>query len=121
VLWRRASPVIYGRVGQLSAIILPAYRQPDGDKRTSRLTPLLLYNCAPLSFLDVEQSDYACATLGVYEQRGGALAVEFFETSYRRSIEKYRAALSAFTPFFVIFPADMSVSFCPTRCDGRVP
>jgi len=34
--------------------------------------------------------------LGVYEQRSVALAVELFETTYRRSIEKYRAALGAF-------------------------
>jgi Fic family protein len=78
-----------------------AYLQPfeDGNKRTSRLTsnlPLLLYNCAPLSFLDVEQSDYAYAMLGVYEQRSVALAIELFETTYRRSVEKYRAALGAF-------------------------
>lgn len=78
-----------------------AYLQPfeDGNKRTSRLTsnlPLLLYNCAPLSFLDVQQADYAYAMLGVYEQRGVALAVELFETTYRRSVEKYRAALGAF-------------------------
>ena len=78
-----------------------AYLQPfeDGNKRTSRLTcnlPLLLYNCAPLSFLNVEQPDYAYAMLGVYEQRSVALAVELFETAYRRSIEKYRAALGAF-------------------------
>jgi Fic family protein len=78
-----------------------AYLQPfeEGNRRTSRLTsnlPPLLYNCAPLSFLDVEQSDYAYAMLGVYEQRSVALAVELFETTYRRSIEKYRAALGAF-------------------------
>jgi Fic family protein len=78
-----------------------AYLQPfeDGNKRTSRLTsnlPLLLYNCAPLSFLEVEQSDYAYAMLGVYEQRSVALAVELFESTYQRSIEKYRAALGAF-------------------------
>jgi len=34
--------------------------------------------------------------LGVYEQRSVALAVELFEATYRRSIEKYRAALGAF-------------------------
>jgi Fic family protein len=78
-----------------------AYLQPFeyGNKGTSRVAsnlPLLLYNCAPLSFLDVEQSDYACAMLGVYEQGSVALAVELFETTYRRSIEKYRAALGAF-------------------------
>ena len=78
-----------------------AYLQPfeDGNKRTSRLAanlPLLLYNCAPLSFLDVDRPDYASAMLGVYEQRSVALANELFEATYRRSIEKYRAALGAF-------------------------
>jgi hypothetical protein len=34
--------------------------------------------------------------LGVYEQRSVALAVELFEATYRRSIEKYRAALGPF-------------------------
>ena len=34
--------------------------------------------------------------LGIYEQRSVALAVELFETTYRRSIEKYRAALGSF-------------------------
>lgn len=77
-----------------------AYLQPfeDGNKRTSRLTanlPLLLYNCAPLSFLDVEAPDYALAMLGVYEQRNVDLAVELFEATYRRSIDKYRVALSS--------------------------
>ena len=78
-----------------------AYLQPfeDGNKRTSRLSanlPLLLDNCAPLSFLDVDVSEYAFAMMGVYEERNVALAVELFETTYRRSIDKYRAALSAF-------------------------
>lgn len=79
-----------------------AYLQPfaDGNKRTSRLganMPLMLYNCAPLSFLDVERSDYATAMLGVYEQRNVAAAVDLFEFIYRRSIQKYsvlRASLS---------------------------
>jgi Fic family protein len=78
-----------------------AYLQPfeDGNKRTSRLSanlPLLIYNCAPLSFLEVEVSEYAYAMLGVYEQRNVALAVDLFEATYRRSIAKYHAALSAF-------------------------
>jgi Fic family protein len=83
-----------------------AYLQPfaDGNKRTSRLCanmPLMLYNCAPLSFLDVERSDYATAMLGVYEQRNVAAAVDLFEFIYRRSIQKYsvlRASLSAPDP-----------------------
>lgn len=83
-----------------------AYLQPfaDGNKRTSRLSanmPLLLHNCAPLSFLDVERTDYAVAMLGVYEQRNVAAAVELFEFIYRRSILKYsvlRASLSVPDP-----------------------
>lgn len=50
-----------------------AYLQPfeDGNKHASRLSaniPLMLYNCAPLSFLDVEAQDYAYAMMGVYER-----------------------------------------------------
>ena len=83
-----------------------AYLQPfaDGNKRTSRLSanmPLMLYNCAPLSFLDVERNDYATAMLGVYEQRNVAAAVELFEFIYRRSIQKYsvlRASLGVPDP-----------------------
>jgi hypothetical protein len=77
-----------------------AYLQPfeDGNKRTSRLCanlPLLLQNCAPLSFMDVEQADYALAILAVYEQQDVSLAVELFEWTYRRSIDKYAAILEA--------------------------
>jgi Fic family protein len=83
-----------------------AYLQPfaDGNKRTSRLCanmPLMLYNCAPLSFLDVERSDYATALLGVYEQRKVDAAVDLFEFIYRRSIQKYsvlRASMAAPDP-----------------------
>lgn len=71
-----------------------AYLQPfaDGNTRTTRLSanmPLLLHNCAPLSFLDVERTDYAMAMLGVYEHCNVAVAVELFEFIYRRSIQKY--------------------------------
>lgn len=70
----------------------------DGNKRTSRLCanlPLMLANCAPLAFLDVEAADYAMAMLGVYEQRNPAIAVELFEWTYRRSIDKYKTILEA--------------------------
>ena len=77
-----------------------AYLQPfeDGNKRTSRLCAnllLLLQNCAPLSFMDVEQADYALAVLAIYEQQDVSLAVELFEWTYRRSIDKYAAILEA--------------------------
>lgn len=79
-----------------------AYLQPfeDGNKRTSRLAaniPLLMYNFAPLSFLDVETHDYAYAMMGVYEQCNVALAVEVFAAAYTRSIQKYRILLAAAT------------------------
>jgi Fic family protein len=77
-----------------------AYLQPfeDGNKRTSRLCanlPLLLYNCAPLSFLDVDRADYAMAMLGVYERLDVRLAIELFAWTYRRSIPKYQAVLAS--------------------------
>jgi hypothetical protein len=77
-----------------------AYLQPfeDGNKRTSRLCsnlPLLLSNCAPLSFLNVEPADYALAMLGVYEKQDVSLAVDLFDWTYRRSIVKYRAVLES--------------------------
>lgn len=77
-----------------------AYLQPfeDGNKRTSRLSaniPLMLYNCAPLSFLDVDAQDYAYAMMGVYERCDVTLAVELFIWVYQRSIQKYAIQLDA--------------------------
>jgi Fic family protein len=77
-----------------------AYLQPfeDGNKRTSRLAanlPLLLSNCAPLSFLDVEVQHYAYAMLGVYERNDTRLAAELFAWTYRRSIDKYQVVREA--------------------------
>jgi Fic family protein len=77
-----------------------AYLQPfeDGNKRTSRLAsnvPLMLYNCAPLSFMDVGRDDYAQAMIGVYEQCDVALAVDLFTWTYRRSLDKYKAVLAS--------------------------
>jgi hypothetical protein len=77
-----------------------AYLQPfeDGNKRSSRLCanlPLMLSNCAPLSFLDVETTDYAMAMLGVYERLDLTLAMELFDWTYRRSIPGYRAVLES--------------------------
>lgn len=77
-----------------------AYLQPfeDGNKRTSRLAanlPLMLANCAPLSFIDVDSTDYAMAMLGVYERLDLALAVELFSWAYRHSVPRYRTTLEA--------------------------
>jgi Fic family protein len=77
-----------------------AYLQPfeDGNKRTSRLAaniPLMLYNGAPLSFLDVDPRDYAKAMLGIYELLDVAIAVELFAWTYRRSIRKYQVIVES--------------------------
>lgn len=77
-----------------------AYLQPfeDGNKRTSRVSaniPLLLYNCAPLSFLDINPHDYAQAMLGVYELHDLSMAQELFAFTYRRSIAKYSVILES--------------------------
>jgi Fic family protein len=77
-----------------------AYLQPfeDGNKRTSRLAanvPLLLRNCAPLSFLGVEPDDYAMAMMGVYECLDVSMAADLFTWTYGRSIDKYAAVLKA--------------------------
>lgn len=77
-----------------------AYLQPfeDGNKRTSRLSaniPLLLYNCAPLSFLDVSDDDYGKARIGVYELLDTSIAADLFARTYRRSIVKYAAQIGA--------------------------
>jgi len=77
-----------------------AYLQPfeDGNKRTSRLSaniPLLMYNCAPLSFLDVTDDDYSRAKIGVYERLDISAAADLFAWTYRRSIEKYAVQIQA--------------------------
>ncbi|MET0211343.1 MAG: Fic family protein, partial [Burkholderiaceae bacterium] len=75
-----------------------AYLQPyeDGNKRVSRLAaniPLMLYNQAPLSFLDVDRLDYAYAMLGFYEYGDLSIAIDLFSWSYRRSQLRYRGIL----------------------------
>ena len=77
-----------------------AYLQPfeDGNKRVSRLAaniPLMLYNQAPLSFLDVDREDYALAMMGVYETRDVSMAVDLFDWTYRRSHAKYKVVLES--------------------------
>lgn len=77
-----------------------AYLQPfeDGNKRVSRLAaniPLMLYNQAPLSFLDVNREDYALAMMGVYESCDVSMAQDLFDWTYRRSQAKYKVVLES--------------------------
>lgn len=84
-----------------------AYLQPfeDGNKRVSRVAaniPLMLYNQAPLSFLDVDREDYALAMMGIYEACDVSMAVDLFDWTYRRSQTKYKVvseSLGAPDPF----------------------
>ncbi len=70
------------------------YLQPfeDVNKRTSRLAAnisLTRHNLCPLSFTDVDQSDYIRATLGVYELNRVDYLRDVFSWAYRRSCARH--------------------------------
>ena len=72
------------------------YLQPfeDVNKRLSRLAaniPLVQRNLGPLSFVDVSQSDYTSAILGVYELNRIDYLRDVFEWAYERSCVRYAA------------------------------
>lgn len=72
------------------------YLQPfaDMNKRTSRLManlPLFRANLCPLTFVDVPESAYGSATLGVYEMTRVELLRDLFVWAYERSTQEYLA------------------------------
>jgi hypothetical protein len=72
------------------------YLQPfeDVNKRVSRLAaniPLVRHNLSPLSFVDVPQSDYVNAILGVYEFNQVEYLRDVFVWAYERSCARYSA------------------------------
>ncbi len=72
------------------------YLQPFADinKRTSRLAanlPLFRANLCPLTFLDVPESAYSRATLGVYEMTRVELLRDLYVWAYERSTQEYLA------------------------------
>ncbi|ACE82991.1 Fic family protein [Cellvibrio japonicus] len=72
------------------------YLQPFADinKRTSRLAanlPLFQANLCPLTFLDVPEQAYSCATLGVYELTRVELLRDLYLWAYERSTQEYLA------------------------------
>jgi Fic family protein len=78
------------------AMVHVPYLQPfeDVNKRVSRLAaniPLLQRNLGPLSFVDVEQSDYLNAILGIYELNRVDYLRDVFEWAYERSCARYSA------------------------------
>jgi DNA-binding transcriptional ArsR family regulator/fido (protein-threonine AMPylation protein) len=104
-----------------------AYLQPfeDGNKRVSRLAaniPLMLFNCAPLSFLDVDLNDYADAMLGVYEFHDMSAAADLFAWTYRRSCAKYEVVLQAMgvpDPVRVQFRPQLTEAICQVVQDRK--
>jgi hypothetical protein len=78
------------------AMVHLPYLQPfeDVNKRVSRLAaniPLVQRNLGPLSFVDVPQSDYTHAILGVYELNRVDYLRDVFEWAYERSCARYAA------------------------------
>lgn len=66
----------------------------DVNKRTSRLAaniPFIKRNLSPVSFIDVPESLYVEAMLGVYEMNKTELARDMFVWAYERSARRYAA------------------------------
>ncbi len=66
----------------------------DVNKRTARLVaniPLIRENLKPLSFIDVDQSAYVKALLGVYEKNDISLICDLYIWAYTRSSQRYTA------------------------------
>lgn len=79
------------------------YLQPfeDVNKRTSRLAaniPLIRHNLCPLSFIDVPQSAYVDAMIGVYELNRFELLRDVFVWAYERSCQQYVAVKQNLVP-----------------------
>lgn len=78
------------------AMVHLPYLQPfeDVNKRVSRLAAniaLIKHNLCPLSFVDVSQSTYISAMLGVYELNRVELLRDVFVWAYKRSCTRYSA------------------------------
>jgi len=78
------------------AMVQLPYLQPfeDVNKRVSRLAaniPLIQRNLCPLSFVDVPQSTYISAMLGIYEINRVDLLRDVFVWAYKRSCARYSA------------------------------
>lgn len=78
------------------ALVQLSYMQlfEDVNKRTARLVaniPLIRQNLKPLSFIDVNQSDYVRALLGIYEKNDVNLLRDLYVWTYKRSALQYSA------------------------------
>ncbi|WP_206170932.1 Fic family protein [Phragmitibacter flavus] len=76
------------------AMVHLPYLQPfeDVNKRVSRLAcniPMVRHNLCPMSFVDVSQSDYVSAILGVYELNRVDYLRDVYLWAYERSCARY--------------------------------
>lgn len=112
------------------AMVHLPYLQPfiDGNKRVSRLAanlPLFQRNLAPLSFVDVSESDYTDGMLAVYELNDIRILREVFIQTYERSAQRYtviRGAVGDPDPFRVKYRQAISgqvAEIIRARCDRR--
>ncbi len=82
------------------ALVQLSYMQAfeDVNKRTARLVaniPLIKQNLNPLSFIDVNQTDYVLSLLGVYEKNDVSLLRNLYVWAYKRSAQRYSAMQQA--------------------------
>ncbi len=110
------------------AMVHLPYLQPfeDVNKRVSRLAaniPLIKRNLCPLSFVDVPQSIYVSAMIGIYELNKIDLLRDVFVWAYKRSCARYsavRQSLGEPDPFRVQYRtliADAVTRVVRTRLD----
>lgn len=112
------------------AMVHLPYLQPfiDGNKRVSRLAanlPLFQRNLAPLSFVDVSESDYTDGMLAIYELNDIRILREVFIRAYERSAQRYtviRGAVGDPDPFRVKYRqaiAGQVAEIIRARCGRR--
>lgn len=76
------------------AILFISYIQPfeDGNKRTARILGnaiLMAYNICPLSYRNVDKSDYKKAIILFYEQNSATAFKDLFREQYKFAVETY--------------------------------
>lgn len=112
------------------AMVHLPYLQPfiDGNKRVSRLAanlPLFRRNLAPLSFVEVSETDYTDGMLAIYELNDTRILREVFIQAYERSAQRYtviRGAVGDPDPFRVKYRqaiAEQVAEVIRSRCDRR--
>jgi fido (protein-threonine AMPylation protein) len=112
------------------AMVHLPYLQPflDGNKRVSRLAanlPLFQQNLAPLSFIDVSETDYTDGMLAIYELNDVSLLREVFVQACERSAQRYtviRGAIGEPDQFRVKYRQvliEQVAAIIRSRCDRR--